>query len=60
MQISKKTALWIFFSVSILIGAIFAISMLTLRHGFSLLEDKMIRKNIARATEAFSERIRQI
>lgn len=34
--------------------------MLTLRHGFSILEEKMVRKNIARATEAFSERIRQI
>ncbi len=60
MQISRKTALWILFSVSILIGAIFAISMLTLQHGFSILEEKMVRKNIARATEAFYERIRQI
>lgn len=60
MQISRKTALWIFFSVSILIGAIFVISMLTLQHGFSILEERMVRKNISRATETFAERIRQI
>lgn len=60
MQISRKTALWVFISVSILIGAIFAISMLTLRRGFSILEEKMVRKNISRATEAFSERVKQI
>ena len=60
MQISRKTALWVFISVSILIGAIFAISMLTLQRGFSILEEKMVRKNISRATEAFSERIKQI
>ena len=60
MQISKKTALWIFFSVSILIGAIFLISMLTLRHGFMILEERQVQKNIARARDTFSERVRQI
>ena len=34
--------------------------MLTLRHGFAILEERMVQKNISRVTETFSERIKQI